>query len=111
MTLDAIEYFKVNVRFLKSEEGGRRGPLHCQFAAYGPDFTMNGKDFHGAVFMDAPSGIAPGDRVDVEIAFWRCDSHHSFTPGDIFYLHEGRRIAEGTISEKGVKQYVRPDRP
>jgi hypothetical protein len=60
--------------------------------------------------MDAPSEIVPGDQVDVEISFWCCKSRHQFNPGDTFYLHEGPRcVAEGTILQKGVKQYVRPD--
>jgi hypothetical protein len=112
VTLNPVEFYKVNVRFLTTDEGRRREPLHWQFASYRPDFKIDEGTFHGAVFMDAPREIAPGDHVDVEIAFWCCNSNHGFTPGDLFYLHEGpRRVAEGKILEKGVKQYLRPDRP
>jgi hypothetical protein len=108
--LDPIEFYRVRLRFLTAEEGGRRGPIHWTFASYRPDFKIGEGDFHGAVLMDAPSEIALGDRVEVEIAFWCCNSKHEFAPGDAFYQHEGpKRIAEGTILEKGVKRYLRPD--
>jgi translation elongation factor EF-Tu-like GTPase len=109
-TLAPIEFYKVRVRFITTEEGGRQGPIRPTFASYRPDLTMSGGAFHGAVFMDAPNEIALGEDVEVEIAFWCCKSHHDFEPGDTFYLHEGpRRVAEGTILQKGVKQYTRPD--
>jgi translation elongation factor EF-Tu-like GTPase len=109
MILKPIEFYKVRVGFLTTEEGGRRGPVRWTFASYRPDFKMGEGNFHGAVFMDAPSEIAPGDQAEVEIAFWCCGSRHGFNLGQTFYLHAGRRVAEGTILEKGVKQYVRPD--
>jgi hypothetical protein len=107
--LDPIEFYKVRVGFMSTDEGGRRGPICWTFGAYRPDFIVDGRSFHGAVFMDAPSEIAPGDQVDVEISFWCCKSHHDLNPGDKLYLHEGRPVAEGTILRKGVKQYARPD--
>lgn len=109
-TLDPIEFYRVRVRFLMTDEGGRRGPVYWTFGDYRPDLTMDGGTFHGAVFMDAPKEIAPGDQADVEIAFWCCKSHHEFNLGDKFYLNEGpRRVAEGVILQKGVKQYTRSD--
>ena len=109
--LDPVEFYRVRVRFLTTEEGGRSAPIRWTFANYRPDLTTGGGNFHSAVFMDAPNTIAPGDQADVEITFWCCNSHHQFSPGDIFYLHEGpRRIAEGTILEKAVKQYARPEK-
>ena len=112
VTLDPIEFYKVHVKFLTTEEGGRKETLRWQFASYRPDFKLNEGNFHGAVFMDSPREIAPGDHVDVEIAFWCCNSSHGFSPGDSFYLHEGPRcVAEGRILEKGVKQYLRPNQP
>ena len=93
--LDPIEFYKVSVRFLTAEEGGRRGPIHWTFASYRPDLMMTGGSLHDAVLMDAPSEIAPGDQVDVEISFWCCNSHHQFNPGDTFYLHEGQRALRG----------------
>lgn len=110
-TLDPIEFYKVRVKFLLTEEGGRREPIYWTFGSYRPDFTMGGGTFHGAVFMHAPHEIAPGDQADVEIAFWCCESLHEFNPGDMFYLHEGpKRVAEGTILDRGVKQYTRRDK-
>lgn len=101
---DVIEYYKVHVRFLTTQEGGRKGPIHWKFASYRPDFKLGDGFFHGAVFMDAPSEIAPGGQAEVEIAFWCCGSRHDFSVGDAFYLYEGpKRVAEGTILEKGVK--------
>jgi len=109
-TLDPIEFYKTRTRFLTPEEGGRTRPIDWTFGSYRPDFTIGGETFHGAVFMDAPKKISPGDEADVEIAFWCCKSHHKFTPGDAFHLHEGpQQVAEGTILEKGVKRYTRFD--
>ena len=108
--LDPIEFYKVRVQFLTTEEGGRRGRIFWSFANYRPDFKLDAGDFHGAVFMDAPREMAPGDQAEVEISFWCCSSRHAFEPGQTFFLHEGARpIAEGTILAKGVKQYIRPD--
>ena len=109
-TLDPIEYYRVRLRFLATDEGGRNGPIHWTFANYRPDFKVSGDVFHGAVLMDAPHEIALGQEVEVELAFWCCDSKHPFRPGDEFYLNEGpKRVEEGTILEKGIKSYVRPD--
>ena len=111
MKLEPIEYYRVRVRFLTTEEGGRKGPIPWKFASYRPDFTLDGRTYHGAVFMDSPCEIPLGDETEVEIAFWCCKSHHEFKPGEVFYLHEGpRRVAEGKILQKGVKQFVRPDK-
>jgi len=110
MTLNPIEYFRVRVKFLTAAEGGRGGPVDGKFGLYRPNITLNGETFHGAVFLASPKEIALGRQTDVEIAFSCCQSTHGFNPGDVFYLHDGpRRVAEGTVLEKGVKQYVRPD--
>ena len=108
-TLEPIEFYRVRIKFLTTEEGGRDGPIQWTFASYRPDFMMSAGPYHGGVFMDSPTEIALGEEVDVEIAFWCCNSHHEFNPDELFYLHEGpRRVAEGRILSKGVKQYVRP---
>ena len=110
VTLEPIEFYRVRVRFLTTEEGGRRCPIPWSFASYRPDFRTSAEPYHGAVFMYAPAEIMLGEEVEVEIAFWCCGSHHKFNVDEMFYLHEGpRRVAEGRILDKGVKQYVRPN--
>lgn len=113
---DPVEFFGAEVRFLRSEEGGRKGPLWPHtgggFAGYRPDFRVSkNAPFHGCAFVSAPLQINPGDLAVVELIFWCCERKHpDFVVGTEFELCEGQKVvARGRILLKGSKAYVNPN--
>src|SRR5260370_25044583 len=114
-TLNMAEFFGAEVRFLTTEEGGRKTALFphaAGFAGYRPDLRISrNSTFHGCAFSSAPLVINPGDPVVVELIFRCCErSHPDFKPGIEFELYEGpTRVAVGKILLKGVKAFINPD--
>jgi hypothetical protein len=114
-TKEPVDFFGAEVRFLDTQEGGRKGPLwpHAGggFAGFRPNLRVIGNDvFHGAAFSAGPVQINPGDLAVVELIFWCCDGKHpEFDIGNRFELFEGtHKVAEGKFLTKGKKQYAVP---
>src|SRR6266852_1363335 len=112
---EPVDFFGAEVRFLDTQEGGRKGPLWphagAGFAGFRPNLRVIGNDvFHGAAFSAGPVQINPGDLAVVELIFWCCDGKHpEFYIGNRFELFEGtHKVAEGKFLTKGKKQYAVP---
>ena len=87
---------EVEVRFLTTEAGGRKGPA---FSGYRPQFYYDGHDWDARYeFPDVPQ-VNPGDTVRAYLCFLSPQEHvGKLFPGKQFQCREGARvIAEGHV--------------
>ncbi|MEW5855170.1 MAG: hypothetical protein AB2A00_40715 [Myxococcota bacterium] len=89
----AHRYFRVRIRLLRTEDGGRQTPIgrkhlfHCDIGA-----TWRGMPvFHDAhVILDGRSGLGPGDEGTARLEPLNPELWKEVQVGRTFNLHEGR---------------------
>ncbi len=92
--------FIAQVRYLSTEEGGRRTPAR---SGYRPHFKLPYKEWLTSCnqeFLDKEI-VNPGDTVFAEMKIlWIEAFEHCLAPGDSFSLGEGHKVvAQGTVNQ------------
>lgn len=84
------------VRFLNTDEGGRKGPTPDK--SFGCLFSFGEENFDCRLDLSKTGPIEPGQKVSVPIKFLFPEYvKELLKPGSRFYLRELRKIAEGEI--------------
>jgi hypothetical protein len=87
---------KVKLVFAKTEDGGRKGPIHPP--VFSCIFTLDGRNFDCRLILLDDSPINPGEVVETGIQFLSPDLVlPEIKEGLLFTLREVRQIASGEV--------------
>jgi len=90
MTMKRSRDIEVELTFLPTEHGGRRGPV---FSDYRPQFYYAGHDWDAAHEYPDVEQVNPGDKVRAFLCFLSPDEHMGkVKPGMAFLIREGNRV-------------------
>ena len=95
--LDSTEHdVEVEICFLRTEEGGRKGPAR---SGYRPQFYYDGNDWDAVHTYATDDWVQPGETVTGYLDFLSPDEHVAkLFPGMEFLCREGSRVvARGRV--------------
>ncbi len=87
---------EVELRFLTTAEGGRKGPAH---SGYRPQVFYDGRDWDANHEYPDVERANPGDTVRAYLCFLSPQEHEGkLVPGKTFQIREGQKVvAEGRV--------------
>lgn len=104
MTDSELHIIEATIRYLTSEEGGRR---HSMYNDYRGQFYYAGEDCDGFQFFPDVKQVQPGDEVRAFVRFrqerWQAVHQARIFVGMPFQIREGARtVGEGVVTRLNV---------